>query len=272
MCFLCKAQLIFKLECIYNPNNLQNKNHFWSLCSAPADLPALTETETSREHNWGCIPVLRATGERQGPHSHSTALWNAGARSSAAYCVQPKHPAYSLGLCTYENGKHYCNVTFLSLSSGPWSSSVSLSGLMQPLCMERSCHPIILRGIPMTWTKLGKSRSLRDMVFTFISHIWTLNHHRTANMTLWRYCPCAWVTKRQEGRLEHGTAKLCTELRAGNGVMHSLPVLSSKKLKWLGVSPLAVMESIQVCFIDTWVLSANWVSHLCPPSHVSPYS
>lgn len=277
MCFPCKTLLIFRLESIYNPNSLQNRamskeEHLWPLCSAPAALPALTETETGREHNWGCTPVWKATGERQAPHSHSTALWNSEARSSAACCVQPKHPACSLGLCTHENGEHYCNVTFPSLSSGPWSSSVSLSGLMQPLCMERSCHPTILRGIPMIWMKPGKSRSLRDMEFVFISHIWILNHHRTVNMTLWRYCPCPRVRKRQEGRLEHRTAKLCTKLRAGRGVMHSLPVLSSKKSKWLGVSPLAVMKSVQVCFITTWVLSANWVSHLCPPSHVFPYS
>lgn len=189
--------------------------HLQSLCSAPAALPALTETETSREHGWDCTPVWKAAGERYAPHSHSTALWNAGARSSAACCVQSKHPAPSLGLCTYENGEHFCNATFPSLSSGPWSSSVSLSGLMQPLCMERSCHPIIPRGIPMMLTKLGKSRSLWDMVFTFISPIWILKHHRTANMTLWRYCPCPWVRKRQEGRLKHRTAKLCTKLRAG---------------------------------------------------------
>lgn len=272
----CKILLIFKLECIYSPNSLQNRpmskeEHLWSLCSAPETLPALTEAETSREHNWSCPPLWKAAGEGQAPYSHSTDFWNSGARSSAACHVQPKSGC-SLGLCTHENGEHCCHVTFPSLSSGPWSSSVSLSGLRQPLCMERSYHPIILRHIPIMPTKPGTSRSLWDMVFTSISHIWILNHHRTANMTLWRYCLCPWVRKRQEGGLEHRTAKLCTKLRAERGVKHSLPVLSSKKSKWLVVSPLAVMKSAQVCFITMWVLAANWVSHLCFPCHVSPYS
>lgn len=126
--------------------------------------------------------------EKDKPH-RSTALafetQEAGALLQAT-CSQSL--ACSLGLCTYENGEHYCHVNFPSLSSGPWSSSVSPSGLMRPLCMERSCHPIILRCIPITQTKLGESRSLWDMVFTFISHIWISSHHRTANMTLWRYC------------------------------------------------------------------------------------
>lgn len=78
------------------------------------------------------------------------------------------------------------------------------------------------------------------------------------------------LSEKNSWRLEHGTTKLCTKLRAGRGVRCSLPVLSSKKSKWLGVSPLAVMKSIQVCFTITWALSANWVSHLCPPSRVSP--
>lgn len=271
-----KTLLIFKSECIYSPNSFQSRamskeEHLWSLCSAPAALPDPAEVETSREHDWDCTPVWKAAGKGQAPYSHSTGLWNSGARNSAACHVQPKSGC-SLGLCTHENGEHCCHVTFPSLSSGPWSSSVSLSGLRQPPCMERSCHPIILRRIPIMPTKPGTSRSLWDMAFTSISHIWISNHHRTANMTLWRYYLCSWVRKRQESSLEHRTAKLCTQLRAGRGVMHSLPVLSSKKSKWLVVSPLAAMKSAQVCFITTWVLAANWVSHFCPPSHVSPYS
>lgn len=67
------------------------------------------------------------------------------------------------------------------------------------------------------------------------------------------------VRKRQEGGLEHRTAKLCTKLKAGRGAInrHSLPVLSSKKPKWLSVFAWAVTELIWVCIIITWALSAN---------------
>ena len=137
---------------------------------------------------------------------------------------------------------------------------------MQPPCMVRSCHPIILRCIPMMSRNLGKSRSLQDTAFAFISHTWISNHRRTANMTLWRYCCHPQERKRQESRLEHRTAKL----RAGRGDRCIPPILNSKTPKWLSVSALAVAKLIWVFLITTWALSATWASHLCPPPYVSP--
>lgn len=149
-------------------------------------LQRLRQAESTTE----VVPLCEKLQEKDKSHTATALALDTQEPGPLLYAVRSQSLSCSLGLFTHEIGEHYCNVTFLSLSSGPWSSFVSLSGLMQPLCMERSCHPIILRGIPIMWTKLGKSRSLWDMVFTFISHIWILSHHRTVNMTLWRYCPC----------------------------------------------------------------------------------
>lgn len=112
--------------------------------------------------------------------------WSLNLQSQELCCMlcRAKDQLFHWGVRAYADREDYCNVMFLPLFSGILSSSVSLSGLMQTPCMVRSCHPIILRCIPMMCRSLGKSRSLQDMAFAFISHIWTLNHRRTASMTL----------------------------------------------------------------------------------------
>lgn len=149
------------------------------------------------------VVLFERLQEKDKPHTVTALVIKTpkpGAVLRATHSQRQTH-AFSLGtvfICRRRRLLQY----HLPFFSGTLSSSVSLSGLMQPPCMVRSCHPIILRCIQMICRNLGKSRSLQDMAFTFISHIWILSHRTTASTTLWRYCPYSHqVRKRQEGEV-----------------------------------------------------------------------
>lgn len=275
-CVFLVRLLIFKSECIYSPNSLQNRTmskeeHLRSLCSAPAVLPALTEIETSREHNWGCAPLWKATGERRIPHSHSTGPWHSGARSSAVCCVQPKSILFT-GAVHIWNWRTLlqCHLPFSFLRSliffclPVWADAASMYGEI--------LSPNYPQGYPNYMNKTWQIQvPLGYGIHLYFTHL-DLEPSQDCEYDFVKVLSMPLSKKKTRRQIEQRTAKLCTKLRAGRGVTHCLPVLSSKKSKWLGTSPLAVMKSIQICFVSMWVLSANWVSHLCPPSHVSPYS